>query len=92
VHTDVDDCLWYKSVRRCIVALVDQLGLFASNVKSMREARAISQEELAFAAGIHRTHLSKIERRECEPGVTILARLAQALDLPAGPLLERGGE
>jgi transcriptional regulator with XRE-family HTH domain len=71
---------------------VDLLGLFAYNVKSMREQRAMSQEELAFAAGIHRTHLSKIERCECEPGVTILARLAQALEVPAGPLLEGSGE
>jgi transcriptional regulator with XRE-family HTH domain len=71
---------------------VDRLEVFARNVKTLREARDLSQEELAYEAGIHRTHLSKIERRACEPGVTVLARLAEALEVPAGPLLEDGGE
>ncbi len=35
---------------------------FASNIKARRKLLGLSQEQLAFEAGLHRTYISGIER------------------------------
>lgn len=47
-----------------------------------------SQEELADQAGPHRTYISGVERRERNPTLMVLERLAKALKVPAATLIE----
>ena len=45
--------------------------ILAENVRSARLAAGISQEELAFRAGIDRTYASQIERAIANPSLGI---------------------
>jgi transcriptional regulator with XRE-family HTH domain len=62
-----------------------RLGL---NVQRLRRDRGWSQEEFAFECGLHRTYVSGIERGVRNPTVTILEKIAKALGVSAGALLE----
>jgi transcriptional regulator with XRE-family HTH domain len=59
----------------------------ARNVKRLRQTRGWSQEELADAAGLHRTYVSGIERGVRNPTITIVAVLAKALAVAPAELL-----
>jgi transcriptional regulator with XRE-family HTH domain len=61
-----------------------QVGL---NVKRIRKERNWSQEEFAFESGLHRTYVSGIERGIRNPTVSIVERLAAALDVEPFELL-----
>jgi ribosome-binding protein aMBF1 (putative translation factor) len=50
-------------------------------VRKRRLALNLSQEELASRAGVHRTYLSDIERGARNITVTVLARIAEALEV-----------
>lgn len=58
------------------------------NVRQAREARGWSQEELADRSGLHRTYVSGVERGVRNPTVTVLEKLAVALGLAPGRLLD----
>lgn len=58
--------------------LLDQLG---EVVRRRRLALDLSQEELAARAGVHRTYLSDIERGARNITITVLTRLADALEV-----------
>ena len=60
----------------------------AANMKRLRKAKGWSQEVLADAAGVDRTYVSGIERLVRNPTITVLERIAQALETPAGHLLD----
>ena len=51
------------------------------NVQRLRRERSLSQEELAARSGVHQTYLSGVERGVRNPTVTVLQRIAMALDL-----------
>jgi transcriptional regulator with XRE-family HTH domain len=68
--------------------VLDPLSTFATNLRRLREKRGLSQERLGEVADIHLTHVSKIERGRCEPGVRTVYRLAGALQVPVGALFE----
>lgn len=58
--------------------------VLAGNVKTLRLAQALSQEELAFRAGLDRTYISQIERGISNPSVLVLVKISSILgvDLP----------
>ncbi|MBA3808343.1 MAG: helix-turn-helix transcriptional regulator [Solirubrobacterales bacterium] len=56
-------------------------------MKRLREERSITQEQLAFDAGITVSALSRIERGLNSPGWTTVQRLADALDLRMSELV-----
>jgi transcriptional regulator with XRE-family HTH domain len=58
------------------------------NVKNVRRERGLSQEGLAFECGLHRTYVSGVERGIRNPTVVVLERLAEALKVPTGRLLD----
>ncbi len=53
-----------------------------AELRACRLKRHISQEQLAFDAGIHRTYVSLIERGVKNPTLGVLFRLCHALDVP----------
>lgn len=57
------------------------------NVRRFREGLGVSQEQLAFDAGLHRTYLSGVERGVRNPTVVVLERIATALSVPSSQLL-----
>ena len=63
--------------------LLSQLG---EVVRNRRLALALSQEELAYRAGVHRTYLSDIERGARNITITVLTRLAEALEVKVSRL------
>ncbi len=65
--------------------LVAQLG---KNVRTIRTALGLSQEEIAFRAGLKRSYLSDLERGTRNPTVRALERIAEALGVPPCRLLE----
>jgi transcriptional regulator with XRE-family HTH domain len=65
--------------------LVRRLG---DNVRKLRQERGLSQEAFADEAGLHRTYISDIERGARNPTITVVEKLAKALKMPAGRLLD----
>jgi transcriptional regulator with XRE-family HTH domain len=63
--------------------LLSELG---DVVRKRRLALDLSQEELARRAGVHRTYLSDIERGARNITITVLARLADALEVKVSRL------
>jgi len=58
------------------------------NLKTLRDEQGYSQESFADHCGLHRTYISGIERGVRNPTVVILDRIAKALKVPAGRLLD----
>jgi transcriptional regulator with XRE-family HTH domain len=56
-------------------------------VRELREAREITQEALAFDAGIHVNHLSTIERGEANPSFLVLLSVAKVLGATVAELV-----
>ena len=48
-------------------------------VQALRQEQALSQEELADRAGLHRTYVSGVERGVRNPTLTVLEKLALGL-------------
>jgi transcriptional regulator with XRE-family HTH domain len=60
---------------------------FASNLRRERKRLGISQEELGFRCGLHRTEISLLERAQRDPRLPTIVQLARALDVSASDLL-----
>jgi transcriptional regulator with XRE-family HTH domain len=61
---------------------------FGRAVRRVREAKRLSQEQLAESARIHRTYLSGVETGTRNPTLEIVERLAKALDVTPSCLLD----
>jgi transcriptional regulator with XRE-family HTH domain len=60
----------------------------AVNMKRLRKERGWSQEALADEAGLDRTYVSGIERVVRNPTITVVQRIATALNCGLGDLLD----
>lgn len=58
---------------------MDLKAAMATNVRRERQAREMTQEELAYRAGLSARYLGSIERATVSATVTVLGRLAHAL-------------
>ena len=63
--------------------------MFARNLRALRQAKGISQEELAHLAGIDRTYVSALERCVYNASIDVVDRLANVLGVEAAELLRR---
>ena len=59
----------------------------AFHLRVIRAERRISQEQLAEAAGLHRTFVGSVEREERNISIDNLERLAFALDVDVSVLV-----
>jgi len=66
---------------------VDIRQRLGRNLRRLRQEKGLSQEEFAFEAEIHRTYISDLERGARNPTVTIVEKLAKALGVKPGVLL-----
>jgi transcriptional regulator with XRE-family HTH domain len=62
-------------------------ALIAWNLRRIRVKRELSQERLAFDAGIDRSYVGGLERQEENPTVDLLDRLAKTLSVHISELL-----
>ena len=65
---------------------------FGERVRLRRELLGLSQEEFAFQSGIHRTYVSGVERGIRNPSLTMVERIAKALDMSFSELLDCASE
>jgi transcriptional regulator with XRE-family HTH domain len=63
------------------------IAILADNVRRLRKAADLSQEDLALEAGLDRTYISQVEREKRNVTIEVLARLADALGTSADQLI-----
>lgn len=61
-------------------------------VRELRLARGMSQEELAFRSGMHRTYLGDIERGKRNPSLKNIEAISEALDVALSQLFLFGDD
>ncbi|WP_369470239.1 helix-turn-helix domain-containing protein [Cupriavidus pauculus] len=67
------------------------LAAIGQAIRHVRKDKALSQEELAHAAGIDRSHMGRIERGERNLTVLNLVRIAAAVGNSPSDILEKAG-
>jgi len=67
---------------------VDIKKVAADNIKFLRQKRGLTQEALAFDADVARSYIGYIERAEKTISIVSLAKIAKALGVKPGLLLE----
>lgn len=60
---------------------------FGKNVQLVRQSIGITQEELAFRAGLHRTYIGMVERAERSISLQNAKKIADALNVKLDTLL-----
>jgi transcriptional regulator with XRE-family HTH domain len=61
---------------------------FADNLRRARLDKGLTQEGLADACELHRTHISLLEKAKRDPKLTTIAKLAGGLDTTPSQLLQ----
>jgi transcriptional regulator with XRE-family HTH domain len=67
---------------------MDIRDVLAFNLRRLRKAAGLSQEELAHRAQIDRTYVSALERSVYAAGIDVVDRLANELGVEAADLLK----
>jgi transcriptional regulator with XRE-family HTH domain len=57
-------------------------------LQKQRTKAGLSQEELAFKAGVHRTYISQLERGLKCPSLATLLQISRALQMPLHQMLK----
>jgi transcriptional regulator with XRE-family HTH domain len=63
----------------------------ATNLRALRESQAYSQAELAELAGVQKVTVTRIERGRVQPRPRTIRKLAKALGVNPGELLDNRG-
>ena len=61
------------------LAFMKLRAIVARNLRILRKQKGLSQEELAFQAGINRNYVGQIEREEKSPTVDMIEKIAFVL-------------
>jgi transcriptional regulator with XRE-family HTH domain len=64
------------------------VGNLGPNLRAARKELGLSQEQVAERSGVHATEVSRIEAGKRDPRVSTVERLAAAVRLKPGQLLE----
>ena len=62
---------------------MDLKEVMAINLRRLRHAKRMTQEELAERAGLSARYVGGIERADVSASVTVLGRIAEALEVEA---------
>ena len=68
---------------------MDLKDVVATNLRLLRHAKNLTQEELAERAGLSARYVGAIERADVSASVTVLGRVADALNVEAADLIKR---
>ena len=68
------------------VILAEAFGMV---LREVRKERGLSQEDLGFESGYHRTYVSLLERGLKTPSLQTIFELSRALDIQPSKLLAR---
>lgn len=60
---------------------MDIIKVFGKNVKKYRKLAKLSQEELAYKSGLHRTYISAIECNRRSISLENIQRIADSLEI-----------
>src|SRR5580698_2312862 len=60
---------------------------FAKVLRDLRKKAGLSQEQLGFESGYHRTYMSMLERGLMNPSLRTILSVATALSIPAGDMI-----
>ncbi len=60
---------------------MDLRDVFATNLRRLRNAKGLSQDDLAYEADVSRSYLSQLEKGAFYASLKIIDRLATALDV-----------
>ena len=81
------------NISRCIsrtsgfAPRMDLREVFATNLRRLRHAKRLSQDDLAYDAEVSRSYLSQLEKGVFFPSLRIVGRLADALNVEPAELL-----
>jgi transcriptional regulator with XRE-family HTH domain len=67
---------------------MDVRNRLAKNLRLLRRKKGWSQEAFAEEAGLHRTYISDLERASRNPTIAAVDKLAAALGVTVGQLLD----
>lgn len=67
---------------------MDLRQVFASNLRKLRHARGLSQEDLAHQANVNRTYMSRIEKGGTWVGLEIIGKLSTVIEVEPAELLK----
>lgn len=62
--------------------------LFGKRIRQLRMQKGLSQEELGYEAGLHRTYIGQIERAEKNITLKNIAKIAKELDVNVSELFD----
>jgi transcriptional regulator with XRE-family HTH domain len=67
---------------------MDLRDTFASNLRRLRNEKGLSQDDLAYEAGISRSYLSQIEKGTYYASLKTIGKLAEVLGVEPAELLK----
>ena len=66
---------------------MDLREVFATNLRRLRHAKGLSQDDLAYEAEVSRSYLSQLEKAAFYASLKIVEKLARVLDVEPAELL-----
>jgi transcriptional regulator with XRE-family HTH domain len=67
---------------------MDLRDVFASNLRRLRHAKGLAQDDLAYEAEVSRSYLSQLEKGAFYASLKIVGKLADALEVEPAELLK----
>ena len=61
---------------------------FGDRMRAIRRDKGLSQDRLALESGLHRAYIGAVERGEVNLSIVNVQRIAKALDVTPGQLME----
>lgn len=68
---------------------MDLKEVVAANLRRLRHAKKMTQEDMADRVGLSPRYIGSVERADASPSVTVLGRLAQALGVEPAVLVTK---
>jgi transcriptional regulator with XRE-family HTH domain len=67
---------------------IPAVGDLGKNLRVARERLGLTQEEVAARSGVQAGEISRIERGKRDPQISTLEKIAAAVEMPPGRLLD----